>query len=58
VAEGEEEELEEDLLPSAKGKKRKPGTRVVEYDPERGEMVVKRRRKRGEPEDWEDYGEI
>jgi N utilization substance protein A len=58
VAEGEEEELDAELHPAKKGKRRKPGTRVVEYDPERGEMVVKRRRKRGEPEDWEDYGEI
>jgi N utilization substance protein A len=58
VAEGEEEEPETELPPSKKAKKRKPGTRVVEYDPEMGEMVVKRRRKRGEPEEWEDYGEI
>jgi N utilization substance protein A len=50
------EEVEEDeifLTDDEKRKKRKKVSRVVEYDPDTGEMIVKRRRKRGE-EDWED----
>jgi len=48
----EEEELdEEEIARRKKEKKRK--TRVVEYDPELGEMVVKRRRKRDDFGEWE-----
>ena len=49
--EGEEEEIF--LTEDEKRKKRKKVSRVVEYDPDTGEMIVKRRRKRGE-EDWEE----
>jgi N utilization substance protein A len=49
--EGEEEDLF--LTDDEKSKKRKKVSRVVEYDPDTGEMIVKRRRKRGE-EDWEE----
>jgi len=46
---------EEEVLPEQEEerKKRKKISRVVEYDPDTGEMVVKRRRKR-QAEDWED----
>jgi len=47
VEEGDEEDLEDDK----QRKKRKK--RIVEYDPESGEMIVTRRRKR-ENDDWED----
>lgn len=48
--EEDEEEDEEDR------KKKKRRKRVVEYDPELGEMVVKRRRKPSRREgEWEDY---
>ncbi len=47
----EEEEVEEEILEKKKRKKRK--ARVVEYDPELGETVVRRRRKRGETGEWE-----
>ncbi len=54
-----EEELEQELLEPPKKRKKRPVTRVVEFDPELGEMVVRRRRKRaGEDEwdeEWEDY---
>ncbi|OGO16036.1 MAG: hypothetical protein A2Z14_03540 [Chloroflexi bacterium RBG_16_48_8] len=46
---------EEDFEPDKKSKKRKKQTRVVEYDPDLGETVVRRRRKRSRAEDWEDY---
>ena len=50
--EEEEEEVDEEAAARRKqAKKRK--TRVVEYDPELGEMVVKRRRKRDDYGDWE-----
>ena len=49
--EGEEEDIF--LTDEEKRKKRKKVSRVVEYDPDTGEMIVKRRRKRGE-EDWEE----
>jgi N utilization substance protein A len=49
--EGEEEDIF--LTDEEKRKKRKKVSRVVEYDPDTGEMIVKRRRKR-EEEDWED----
>jgi len=51
-----DEELveEEEIFPSLeeKRKKRKEISRVVEYDPDTGEMIVRRRRKR-QAEDWE-----
>jgi N utilization substance protein A len=47
---GEEEE-EEALI--AADKKKKKSSRLVEYDPDSGEMIVTRRRKR-QAEDWED----
>ncbi len=49
--EGEEEEIF--LTDEDKRKKQKKVSRVVEYDPDTGEMIVKRRRKR-EEEDWEE----
>lgn len=51
----DEIEEEDDIFASKKDKKRKTGARVVEYDPELGEMVVKRRRKRGDRDDWSNY---
>jgi hypothetical protein len=51
-----EEELEDvDDIADAKRKKRKKRARVVEFDPDLGEDVVRRRRKRGGTEDWEEY---
>ena len=47
----EEEEAEEEILEKKKRKKRK--ARVVEFDPELGETVVRRRRKRGETGEWD-----
>lgn len=49
----EDEDEEEGALVSPKKRKKKKGARHIEYDPATGEMVVKRRRKRGE--DWEDF---
>jgi N utilization substance protein A len=49
--EGDEEDLF--LTDDERRKKRKRVSRVVEYDPDTGEMIVKRRRKREEDE-WED----
>jgi N utilization substance protein A len=54
VATDEEEEEEEGGAVSPKKRKKKKGARHIEYDPVTGEMVVKRRRKRGEA--WEDFG--
>jgi len=51
IAFAEDEELESDK----KAKKRKKRARIVEYDPDLGETVVRRRRKRKGAEDWEDY---
>jgi N utilization substance protein A len=50
-----DEGAEEELFPSDEDKhaKRKKVSRVIEYDPDTGETIVKRRRKRGE-DDWED----
>lgn len=45
----------EEVEPEKRDPKRKKRTRLVEYDPELGETVVKRRRKRGGAEEWEDY---
>ena len=56
VGEVDEESVEEEeIFPGQeeKRKKRKEISRLVEYDPDTGEMVVKRRRKR-QAEDWED----
>lgn len=51
------EEEEEDEEEEEERKKKKRRKRVVEYDPELGEMVVKRRRKPGRTEDdWDEYG--
>ena len=47
---------EEDFEPERKSKKRKKRARVVEYDPDLDETVVRRRRKRGGADEWEDYG--
>ncbi|HLC04387.1 MAG TPA: transcription termination factor NusA [Anaerolineales bacterium] len=49
----EVEEEEDGGLASSKKSKKKKGARHIEYDPVTGEMVVKRRRKRGE--EWEDF---
>jgi N utilization substance protein A len=51
--EEQEEEGPEGALAGKKRKKRKKATRQLELDPITGEMVVKRRRKRG-GDDWED----
>ena len=47
---GEEGMIDEDDLDQKKRRKEK--SRVVEYDPDLGEMVVKRRRKRGDEDEW------
>ncbi len=50
----EEDEVDLELEEDKKRKKRKK--RVVEYDPESGEMVVRRRRKKGrQDEEWDSY---
>ncbi len=49
---GEDEELEE--IERGRGKKKRR-SRVMEYDPEVGEVVVRRKRKREDEEDWERY---
>ena len=46
-----EDEVDEALPDDKKRKKRK--ARIVEYDPESGEMIVKRRRKR-QQDQWEE----
>jgi N utilization substance protein A len=53
---GEETEEEDDEDQGPKKKKRKKGkkpVRTVEYDPDSGEMLVKRRRKRGAGDEWD-----
>jgi N utilization substance protein A len=49
--------VEEELFEEEKKKSKKRKSRVVEYDPELDEMVVKRRRKR-EVDEWEDFEDI
>jgi N utilization substance protein A len=49
------EEDEEEFEPQRKSKKRKKRARVVEFDPDLGETVVRRRRKRGGEGEWEEY---
>jgi len=49
---GEEELIDEAELEELK-KKKKEKSRVVEFDPDLGEMVVKRRRKRDDGEEWD-----
>ena len=49
---GEEEVIDEAELEELK-KKKKEKSRVVEFDPDLGEMVVKRRRKRDDGEEWD-----
>ncbi len=48
-----EDEETDDEAEEIKKRDKKRKTRVVEYDPELGEMVVKRRRKRDEFGEWE-----
>lgn len=48
---------DDELFEEEKKKEQKKKSRVVEYDPELDEMVVKRRRKR-ESEDWEEFEDI
>jgi N utilization substance protein A len=48
---------DEELFEEEKKKSKKRKSRVVEYDPELDEMVVKRRRKR-EYDEWEDFEDI
>jgi N utilization substance protein A len=48
-----EDDETEDEAEEIKKRDKKRKTRVVEYDPELGEMVVKRRRKRDEFGEWE-----
>jgi N utilization substance protein A len=52
IDETEDERLEEF---ERKTQRRKARSRIVEYDPELGEMVVKRRRKREDEDDWERF---
>ena len=49
---GEDELIDEAELEELK-KKKKEKSRVVEFDPDLGEMVVKRRRKRDDGEEWD-----
>jgi N utilization substance protein A len=49
---GEEAMIDEAELEELK-KKKKEKSRVVEFDPDLGELVVKRRRKRDEGEEWD-----
>jgi len=49
---GEEAVIDEAELEELK-KKKKEKSRVVEFDPDLGEMVVKRRRKRDDGEEWD-----
>jgi N utilization substance protein A len=51
----QEEEEPEEAQAGKKRKKRKKAARQLEFDPMTGEMVVKRRRKRG-GDDWEEQG--
>ena len=56
VGEGGDESEEDQLERLEKeGKKRRELGRIVEFDPDLGEMVVKRRRKRGQTDEWEEY---
>jgi len=56
IGEGEAESDEERLLRlERETKKRRELDRIVEFDPELGEMVVKRRRKRDQEDKWEDF---
>ncbi|MEW6567058.1 MAG: transcription termination factor NusA [Chloroflexota bacterium] len=58
VVEDEEEEVEPDVvLAAGKKKKAKKGVRVVEFDEETGEMVVRHRRKPGRVGDLAEYEE-
>ncbi|MCJ7825578.1 MAG: hypothetical protein MUP44_11825, partial [Anaerolineales bacterium] len=53
IAPADFEEEDEKSLESIESRKRKKGeARVVEYDPDLDEMVVHRRRKREEGDDW------
>ncbi len=49
---GEEDVIDEAELEELK-KKKKEKSRVVEFDPDLGELVVKRRRKRDDGEEWD-----
>jgi N utilization substance protein A len=53
----EEEDLEEDEedLTDRKRERRKRRARIVEYDPDLGETVVRRRRKRDGVDEWDEY---
>jgi N utilization substance protein A len=55
--EPEIDEMEDDRLEELEkeAKKRKARSRIVEFDPELGEMVIKRRRKRDDEDDWEKF---
>ncbi|HEY69111.1 MAG TPA: transcription termination/antitermination protein NusA [Anaerolineae bacterium] len=56
-AESEIDEMDDERLEELERetKKRKARGRIVEFDPELGEMVVKRRRKRDDEDDWEKF---
>jgi N utilization substance protein A len=56
VVEGEEEEEEEEEDKSAKKKKKGKVKAVVEFDPETGMMVTRRKRKPGRTKDWTEGG--
>jgi N utilization substance protein A len=53
----EEEDLEEEEedLTDRKRERRKRRARIVEYDPDLGETVVRRRRKRDGVDEWDEY---
>jgi N utilization substance protein A len=56
VVEGEEEEEEEEEDKSAKKKKKGKVKAVVEFDPETGMTVTRRKRKPGRTKDWTEGG--
>lgn len=50
----QEDDTASDELEKEEKKQQKKKSRIVEFDPELGEMVVKRRRKREEGEEWDE----
>ncbi len=50
----DEEDEEDDDLPKKKKKRKKKKFIEMEYDPEKDAMIVKKKRKRGGLEDWDD----
>ncbi len=54
----QEEDLDEEQLEEIERKKRKERSRIVEFDPDLGETVVRHRRKPGRKTDWEEMDEF